>query len=582
MATQVEQIKEKLGIVDVVSQYIKLEKAGSNLKAKCPFHNEKTPSFFVSPARNSYYCFGCNAKGDIFSFVEQFEGVDFMGALKILGEKAGVPIVYERQDVRDEKSRLYSIMEEATLFFEDNLKKDLPAGKAGNKILEYLKKRGLDDKTIKQWRVGYSPDSWSSLYEYLKGKYNTDELERAGLIKKSEKGGDYYDRFRGRIMFPIFDNSGRTVAFSGRIFEGGEDEAKYINSPETELFSKSKILYGLDKAKFSIRKLNFSIIVEGQMDLLLSHKAGFTNTVAVSGTALTGEQIGLLKRLSNNVVMAFDSDSAGIASAGKGVMLALSNGMDVKVAHLKEGEDPADVLKESSEEWKKIIKGSKHIVDFLLDILRDTIDDKRKLHLKTSQTVIPYIAKIPNKIDQAHFVSVVAERLGVPEDAVWEEVNKVLPAQAGPEDDTFSEVIGAVEESAQPQSTKRSSIENKLKGIILWQKSLSKPLVDVDALYIDLEKTVGKEKAESLIDDKGEQFEGLLFEAELLNDNPDKIKEDFDELICHLKKEYIKDDLVKVFGELKSAEAENNSKKTAETLKKYKELSDELANINIK
>lgn len=582
MATQVEQIKEKLGIVDVVSQYIKLEKAGSNLKAKCPFHNEKTPSFFVSPARNSYYCFGCNAKGDIFSFVEQFEGVDFMGALKVLGEKAGVQIVYERQDVRDEKSRLYSIMEEATLFFEDNLKKDLPAGKAGNKILEYLKKRGLDDKTIKQWRVGYSPDSWSSLYEYLKGKYNTDELERAGLIKKSEKGGDYYDRFRGRIMFPIFDNSGRTVAFSGRIFEGGEDEAKYINSPETELFSKSKILYGLDKAKFSIRKLNFSIIVEGQMDLLLSHKAGFTNTVAVSGTALTGEQIGLLKRLSNNVVMAFDSDSAGIASAGKGVMLALSNGMDVKVAHLKEGEDPADVLKESSEEWKKIIKGSKHIVDFLLDILRDTIDDKRKLHLKTSQTVIPYIAKIPNKIDQAHFVSVVAERLGVPEDAVWEEVNKVLPAQAGPEDDTFSEVIGAVEESAQPQSTKRSSIENKLKGIILWQKSLSKPLVDVDALYIDLEKTVGKEKAESLIDDKGEQFEGLLFEAELLNDNPDKIKEDFDELICHLKKEYIKDDLVKVFGELKSAEAENNSKKTAETLKKYKELSDELANINIK
>ncbi|MFQ5661771.1 MAG: DNA primase [Candidatus Paceibacteria bacterium] len=575
MATQVEQIKEKLGIVDVVSQYIKLEKAGSNLKAKCPFHNEKTPSFFVSPARNSYYCFGCNAKGDIFSFVEQFEGVDFMGALKVLGEKAGVQIVYERQDVRDKKSRLYSIMEKATLFFEDNLKSQ-------KKVLEYLKKRGLDDKTIKQWRVGYSPDSWSSLYEYLKGKYNTDELERAGLIKKSEKGGDYYDRFRGRIMFPIFDNSGRTVAFSGRIFEGGEDEAKYINSPETELFSKSKILYGFDKAKFSIRKLNFSIIVEGQMDLLLSYKAGFTNTVAVSGTALTGEQIGLLKRLSNNVVMAFDSDSAGIASARKGVMLALSNGMDVKVAHLKEGEDPADVLKESSEEWKKIIKGSKHIVDFLLDILRDTIDDKRKLHLKTSQTVIPYIAKIPNKIDQAHFVSVVAERLGVPEDAVWEEVNKVLPAQAGPEDDTFSEVTGAVEESPQPQSTRRSSIENKLKGIILWQKSLSKPLVDVDALYIDLEKTVGKEKAKSLIDDKGEQFEGLLFEAELLNDNPDKIKEDFDELICHLKKEYIKDDLVKVFGELKSAEAENNSKKTAETLKKYKELSDELANINIK
>jgi len=336
MATQVEQIKEKLGIVDVVGQYIKLEKAGSNLKAKCPFHNEKTPSFFVSPARNSYYCFGCNAKGDIFSFVEQFEGVDFTGALKILGEKAGVQIVYERQDIRDEKSRLHSIMEDATLFFEENLNKQ-------KKVLEYLKKRGLDDKTIKTWRVGYSPDSWSSLYEHLKGKFNTDEINKAGLIKKSEKGGDYYDRFRGRIMFPISDNSGRIIAFSGRIFKDNENEAKYINSPETQLFSKSKILYGYDKAKFSIRKLNFSIVVEGQMDILLSHQALFTNTVALSGTALTEEQVGLLKRLSGNVVLAFDSDSAGVASSGKSAMLMLSLGMDVKVTHLKQGEDPSDV-----------------------------------------------------------------------------------------------------------------------------------------------------------------------------------------------------------------------------------------------
>ncbi|HJL55626.1 MAG TPA: DNA primase, partial [Candidatus Paceibacterota bacterium] len=422
MATQVEQIKEKLGIVDVVGQYIKLEKAGSNLKAKCPFHNEKTPSFFVSPARNSYYCFGCNAKGDIFSFVEQFEGVDFTGALKILGEKAGVQIVYERQDIRDEKSRLHSIMEDATLFFEENLNKQ-------KKVLEYLKKRGLDDKTIKTWRVGYSPDSWSSLYEHLKGKFNTDEINKAGLIKKSEKGGDYYDRFRGRIMFPISDNSGRIIAFSGRIFKDNENEAKYINSPETQLFSKSKILYGYDKAKFSIRKLNFSIVVEGQMDILLSHQALFTNTVALSGTALTEEQVGLLKRLSGNVVLAFDSDSAGVASSGKSAMLMLSLGMDVKVTHLKQGEDPSDVLNRSKDEWKKAIRNSKHIVDFYLDILRDSIDDKRKLRLKVGQTVLPYIKVISNKIDQEHFISVVAHRLGVAEDAVREEVENVLPAQ---------------------------------------------------------------------------------------------------------------------------------------------------------
>ncbi len=570
MATQVEQIKEKLGIVDVVGQYIKLEKAGSNLKAKCPFHNEKTPSFFVSPARNSYYCFGCNAKGDIFSFVEQFEGVDFTGALKILGEKAGVQIVYERQDIRDEKSRLHSIMEDAALFFEENLNKQ-------KKVLEYLKKRGLDDKTIKTWRVGYSPDSWSSLYEHLKGKFNTDEINKAGLIKKSEKGGDYYDRFRGRIMFPISDNSGRIIAFSGRIFKDNENEAKYINSPETQLFSKSKILYGYDKAKFSIRKLNFSIVVEGQMDILLSHQALFTNTVALSGTALTEEQVGLLKRLSGNVVLAFDSDSAGVASSGKSAMLMLSLGMDVKVTHLKQGEDPSDVLNRSKDEWKKAIRNSKHIVDFYLDILRDSIDDKRKLRLKVGQTVLPYIKVISNKIDQEHFISVVAHRLGVAEDAVREEVENVLPAQICPE---FGEYKSSIEERT-PESTKRSSIENKLAGIILWQKSMDKSLVNVDSVITDLKKIVGIEKVESLLN-QGDRFEELLFEAELTNDDSDKIREDLDELIYHLKKEYIKDDLEKVFGELKSAEEKGDSEKISKKLKKYKELSDELANINTK
>src|SRR3990167_4585111 len=295
MSSTIEKIKDCLNIVDVVSQYIKLEKAGNNLKAKCPFHNEKTPSFFVSPIRNSYYCFGCNASGDIFSFVENFEGVNFM--------------------------------EEACLFFEKNLQSD-----SNNNIRKYLKKRGLDEETIKKWKVGYSASSWSGLYDYLKKTFVTADIEKAGLIKKSEeKNNNYYDRFRDRIMFPILDGSGRIIAFSGRIFKEDGKNAKYINSPETPLFSKSKILYGYDKAKFAIRKLNFSIIVEGQMDLLASHYVGFANTVAASGTALSVEQLNLLRRLSNNIVMAFDSDSAGLASSGKSAMLALSLGMDVKV-----------------------------------------------------------------------------------------------------------------------------------------------------------------------------------------------------------------------------------------------------------
>ncbi|KKP98393.1 MAG: primase protein [Candidatus Nomurabacteria bacterium GW2011_GWA1_36_15] len=269
----VQQIKERLSIEEIVSSYIKLEKAGANFKARCPFHNEKTPSFFVSPDRASYYCFGCGAKGDIFSFIEEFEGLDFKGALKILAERAGIPLVQYSKEKEGEKEKLYRAMEEATKFFEKNLAEN-------KKILEYLKSRGLEEKTIGDFKIGFSLLDWRTLFEYLKSKgFSDKEIELAGLVKKTEKG--FYDRFRGRIMFPISDSSGRIIAFSGRIFEDDGKSAKYLNSPDTPIFSKSAVLYGLDKAKESIRKNNFSILVEGQMDLILSHQAGFRNTVAI-------------------------------------------------------------------------------------------------------------------------------------------------------------------------------------------------------------------------------------------------------------------------------------------------------------
>jgi|TARA_Y100000310_G_scaffold225067_1_gene227001 DNA primase len=566
MPSNVEKIKERLGIVDVVGQYIKLQKAGSNLKAKCPFHNEKTPSFFVSPSRSTYYCFGCGVKGDIFSFVEQFEGLDFSGALKILAEKAGVQIEYEKQEKRDERDRLYSIVEEATLFFEESLNKE-----EGKDVKKYLYGRGLNDKTIKAWRIGYSPSSWSTLYEHLKKKHSANEIEKAGLIKKSEKGGDYYDRFRGRIMFPISDNSGRIIAFSGRIFRDKENEAKYINSPETSLFRKSKILYGLDRAKFSIRKLNFSIIVEGQIDLLASHQAGFTNTVALSGTALTEEQVELLKRLSGNVILAFDSDSAGFASSGKSAMLTLSAGMDVKIAHMSKGADPSDVINKDKDEWKKIIKNSKHIVDFSLDMLSEEIDDKRKLRLKAGQTVIPYIAEIANKIDQEHFISEFAHRLGISEDAVREEILKV------PSDSVSEEVKENI--TVQPQPVKISSIENKVAAILLWQKSEDKPAVNVKSSVKELERIVGKDGVLRIMKKK-DFTDKLLFEAERAHENSERLQSDLDELLHNLEQEYIKEVRDKILIELKSAEAENNAGKISKTLKRYKELSDKL-HLNI-
>ena len=574
MSSTIEKIKDRLNIVDVVSQYIKLEKAGNNLKAKCPFHNEKTPSFFVSPIRNSYYCFGCNASGDIFSFVENFEGVDFMGALKILGEKSGVPIVFEKKTVKDERFCLYNIMEEACLFFEKNLQSD-----SNNNIRKYLKKRGLDEETIKKWKVGYSASSWSGLYDYLKKTFVAADIEKAGLIKKSEeKNNNYYDRFRDRIMFPILDGSGRIIAFSGRIFKEDGKNAKYINSPETPLFSKSKILYGYDKAKFAIRKLNFSIIVEGQMDLLASHYVGFVNTVAASGTALSVEQLNLLRRLSNNIVMAFDSDSAGLASSGKSAMLALSLGMDVKVARLPFGEDPSSVILKDKNIWKDAIKNSKHIVDFYLAELFESIDDKRKLHLKIQQIVIPYIAKIPNKIDQAHFISITAARLGVSEDIVWEETYKILELENKNYDTNYNNIDSQNifnKDKKRAFLLKRSSIEDKIASIINWQKNTDNPIIDIKSAINKLEIILGIKRAEYLINEN-KNIEKFIFESELIYMNHKDLREDLDDLLRHLEQEYLKEYMDKTLDELRLAEAEGDSDKISEALKKHKKISGEL------
>jgi len=368
MSSTVEQIKERLDIADVIGSYLKLDSAGSNLKARCPFHNEKTPSFFVSPSRQTYHCFGCDRGGDILSFVQEIEGQDFPGALKILAERAGVEIKRESSAVKSDKDKLFAVLEEATSFFESNLKEQ-------KEVIEYLKKRGLKGETAKRFNVGYAPSGWSNLYEMLKKKGYPDVImDKAGLIIKGEKG--YYDRFRSRIMFPITDVSGRVVGFSGRIF-GAENEktAKYVNSPETELYNKSKILYGFDKAKFAIRKKGFCILVEGQMDLLMSHQAGLQNTVAVSGTAFTEEHLKIINRLTDSLIIAFDSDDAGIDASKRGVDTALSIGMDVKIVALPKGLDPADLILKEKQKWVKQVENAEHVIyDICIFLYRCTCE----------------------------------------------------------------------------------------------------------------------------------------------------------------------------------------------------------------
>src|SRR3989344_3174924 len=426
MSSSVDQIKSRIDILSLVESYIKLEKAGKSWKGKCPFHNEKTPSFFVSPERGSYYCFGCGASGDIFTFVEEFEGLDFKGALKLLADKAGVVLeTYskEAKETKSEKEKLYEVMEEATKFFEENLK-------SSKEALEYLKSRGLTDKTIKDFRIGYAILDWRKLYEYLKSKNFTDpEIEKAGLAKKpDDKSKAMYDRFRGRIIFPMSDSSGRIIAFSGRILIDDGKSAKYLNSPETLIFNKSAALFGIDKAKDSIRQNDFSILVEGQIDLVLSHQAGFKNTVASSGTAMTDSTIskeniinnlGLICRLSKNIVLGFDADKAGVNASNRFAKIALSLGMDVKVASMKDGLDPADIIsKNGSDAWREAIRNSKHFITFMLErILKDASGDGRKAGFGIKERLLPFVNDLESSIEKSHFIKLISDASGIAEKA---------------------------------------------------------------------------------------------------------------------------------------------------------------------
>lgn len=577
MNSPVAQIKERLSIEEVVSSYIKLEKSGANWKARCPFHNEKTPSFYVSPSRNSFYCFGCGAKGDIFTFVEEFEGLDFKGALKLLAERAGVALQSFNPKEEGEKEKLYRAMEESAVCFENNL--------AGNKeALDYLKNRGLEEKTIKDFRIGFAKDGWRELYNFLKSKNFSDkDIELAGLAKKSEKG--MYDRFRSRIIFPISDSSGRVIAFSGRIFGSAAENpanAKYLNSPDTPIFSKSNVLYGLDKAKDPIRKNNFSILVEGQMDLVLSHQAGFRNTIATSGTALSDSTVskenavsnlGLVRRLSDNIVLAFDADKAGLNASGRAGRIALALGMDVKAASMPEGVDPADLIsKNGADAWREAVRKSKHIIEFLLEKVLQNSADARKAGREIKEKILPYVDALESSIEKAHFIKKISDASGIPESALKEDLKKVEQEQKNDRQGT--------EEAKENESHmfRKDYIERRLLGIILWQKSLTEKKINIENILKELSETLNINR-ENILEKTKDNEGDFIFEAEVFYGGGADLEKDVRELLDNLKEEYLKEELFKKMQELNMAEAKKDRDKSNQILTEINEINKKIQNI---
>ncbi|OHA49156.1 MAG: DNA primase [Candidatus Terrybacteria bacterium RIFCSPLOWO2_02_42_20] len=537
MSSTVEQIKSRLDITDVVQSYVKLQKAGANFKANCPFHNEKTPSFFISPARQSWHCFGCSRGGDMFSFVMEIEGVDFLESLKILADKAGVEIEKIDKNRQNERLRLLQLMDEAVKFYEMELRKNTD-------VVAYLKKRGMKGETAKSFNVGFAPAGWRNLYDYLKNKgYSDSETEKAGMAVKSTKAQTgYYDRFRSRIMFPILNGSGQTVGFSGRIFgeEGTDSGGKYINSPQTILYDKSKVLYGFDKAKNEIRKKDACVIMEGQMDAVMSHQAGVVNAVAVSGTALTVEHLRLIKRLTEKIIMAFDKDEAGARASSKGIDMALAEGFEVKIAVSPSGKDPADAVLDNPESWIKAVSEAKNVIEFYLELFDERKDIERK--------ILPYIAVLPSEMDKAGWVKKISEKLKIKEDAVWDELKKVKLAPKPRGGLTVTPDLAVKPPSKQ---TRLEFMRNNLLGMALWQKDAQnnglKPIIDE---FVALKK----EEIENCPPEKKNK---LALEAELFFSGAVSLKDEFLKIKKEIEKEEIKAELESMTEKIKELEMAN-------------------------
>ncbi|HEX7588810.1 MAG TPA: DNA primase, partial [Anaerolineae bacterium] len=435
----VDDVKQKIDIVDVIGQYVTLKKAGRNFKALCPFHNEKTPSFVVYPDQGTWHCFGsCGTGGDVFTFLMKRENVDFGEALRRLAQRAGVELVRESPGEDAERKRLRDILAAAAAHYH-YLFKNHPAAQHAR---EYLAKRFITPDTIEQFELGYSLDEWEAIRTFLVGKdYAVRDLEAAGLIILGERG-THYDRFRGRLMFPIRNRSGEVIGFGARTLTG--EEPKYLNSPQTALFDKSGTLYGLDLAKDVIREQNLAVIVEGYMDVIGAHQGGFKNVVASLGTALTEKQLGLLKRLTNRYALALDPDAAGEEATKRGLQVArealghktvpvpMGAGLigfeerleaELLVIPMPPGKDPDELIHDDPAQWSHLVENAEPLVDFNFRVMTQDLDLKVARDKSVAvKRLVPIIQEIGDAVQRAHYAQQLARLVQVPEQTIAQQL----------------------------------------------------------------------------------------------------------------------------------------------------------------
>ncbi len=580
---QIEQVRQKTDIVELIGSHITLKKAGRNFKALCPFHSEKTPSFVVSPERQIFKCFGCGQGGSVFNFLMEYEGMDFGETLRFLADKAGIKLKSQRPSKDyEEKTRLLEVNHLAAEFYHYILLHH----QMGEKGLRYLLGRGISKASIKTFKLGYAPEAWENLQAFLvrKKSYRQSELEKAGLIIQGRSS--YYDRFRGRIIFPLFDHRNNNVGFSGRTLEKNPKGAKYINTPETILYHKSDLFYGLNVTKPQIKKKNLAVVVEGELDLISSFQGGVRNVVAIKGSAFTESQVSLIKRFTENIALALDEDAAGDAAARRGIEIADAAGLNIKVIQAVWGKDPDECAQHDPRLWRQSVSQSIPVYDFYFKstIKRfgsKTVTAKQKI----SEELIPILAQISNEVIKAHYLKKLAHILRVGEEAVVKELERFLKKQK------IAAPVRMKPEKKVEEKSRREKLEELALSLFLQQEKnrrrYFKQLNDLDfhtnaikRIFAVLQKYMLKQDkfrinqiAEKLPEELKDTLDRLYLKDLQIDLNDQQIfAKELNQILKELKKICLKDKLQMLVAQIKEAEKGKKSTSQAKVEKLKKEF----------
>jgi len=567
MSKDIDTIKERLSVVEVLQTYITLTPAGKNLKANCPFHNEKTPSFIVSPDRGRWHCFGCGEGGDIITFVMKYENLEFPEALRFLAEKAGVQLANINPQHQREFGILYDINEEAKSFFVEALKKNSAA-------LNYLKTRGLTDETIKEFEIGFSPGGESLTLHLIQKKYAVADAVRAGLLYRNSRGL-YRDRFDGRIMFPILNHIGKTVAFTGRVFgvsAENPDNPKYMNSPESPVFNKSRILYGLNKTKNDIAKTKIFVVVEGQMDFLMSWQCGIKNCVAVSGTGFTEQHLERLRKISDTAIVSFDNDDAGRKALERTLSLFNAYDFHTKVISLGDFKDPADALLKDPQFMERAVIDARSAFQFLFQtyfksekIRGDIVLKKRVVH-----HLLEILSSLKSSVERSEWLRELSRESSVPETSLNIELELIESQKKGEE--TKQERVKEIYSQGRRidviarQLISLAFTNDRFKDIVLTNKEfMPRP-------FLSVLENPGAESATVF-----QMQSTYLFGSA---DNID-LEEEAKELIRQLQLEYYREMQETLKREMKNAEACGEDEKLLEATRKFQDCTQKINSLTI-